>query len=243
MIYNTIEIKANRRKEMSQTPHILICDDDPIVHESLGIYLDSEHFSHSDAYDGAESLAKVTEDKPDLILLDVMMPELSGLDVCREVRKTLSIPIIILTAKGEEIDRVLGLELGADDYIVKPFSPREVIARIKAVLRRTEQTTEISSILRFDGLEINLDNYTVKVNEDYISCTPKEVEILHLLASHPGQVMGRDQILGIVWGYDYSGDPRTVDTHIKRIRHKVTFEGARWSIQTVYGVGYKFEVT
>ncbi|MCQ2504927.1 MAG: response regulator transcription factor [Saccharofermentans sp.] len=228
---------------MSQTPHILVCDDDPIVHESLALYFDSEHYTHSDAYDGAESLQKVEESKPDLILLDVMMPEMSGLDVCREVRKTLSTPIIILTAKGEEIDRVLGLELGADDYIVKPFSPREVIARIKAVLRRTADTSESSSVLRFDGLEINMDNYTVKVNGENIPCTPKEVEILHLLASHAGQVMGRDQILQLIWGYDYNGDSRTVDTHIKRIRQKISCDSASWSIQTVYSVGYKFEVS
>ena len=163
---------------MSQTPHILICDDDPVVHESLGLYFVNEHFSYSDAYDGREALLKVANDKPDLILLDVMMPELTGIEVCREVRKTLTTPIIILTAKGEEIDRVLGLELGADDYIVKPFSPREVIARIKAVLRRSNEPSESTSILRFEGLEINLDNYNVKVNGELIPCTPKEVEIL-----------------------------------------------------------------
>ena len=228
---------------MSTSPHILICDDDPIVHESLALYMDSEHFTHSDAYDGREALNMAAELKPDLILLDVMMPEMSGLDVCRELRKTITTPIIILTAKGEEIDRVLGLELGADDYIVKPFSSREVIARIKAVLRRTAEAGEPSSILRFEDLEINLDNYSVKVKGENIPCTPKEVEILHLLASHPGQVMGRDQILQLVWGYDYQGDPRTVDTHIKRIRQKVYLDGAPWSIQTVYSVGYKFEVS
>lgn len=231
-----------RSNKMSQTAHILICDDDPIVHESLSLYLDSEHYTHADAFDGAESLRMVNEEKPDLILLDVMMPEMSGLEVCREVRKNYSTPIIILTAKGEEIDRVLGLELGADDYIVKPFSPREVIARIKAVLRRTSEVPESQSLLRFSGLEINLDNYSVKVNGDPIQCTPKEVEILHLLASHPGQVMGREQILALVWGNDYYGDSRTVDTHIKRIRQKISVTGATWSIQTVYSVGYKFEV-
>ena len=227
---------------MSQTPHILICDDDPVVHESLALYFENEHFTHSDAYDGREGLAMVAENKPDLILLDVMMPELTGLEVCKEIRKTLSTPIIILTAKGEEIDRVVGLEIGADDYIVKPFSPREVIARIKAVLRRSNEPTEVSNILRFDGLEINLDNYQIKVNGEIIPCTPKEVEILHLLASNQGQVMSRDQILFKIWGYDFSGDPRTVDTHIKRIRQKVFLDGAPWSIQTVYSVGYKFEV-
>ena len=228
---------------MSQTPHILICDDDPVVHESLGLYFDNEHFTYTDAYDGREALNLVHEAKPDLILLAVMMPELTGLDVCREVRKTLSTPIIILTAKGEEIDRVVGLEIGADDYIVKPFSPREVIARIKAVLRRSTETQEASTLLRFDGLEINIDNYTVKIDGESIPFTPKEVEILYLLASHPGQVMGRDQILELVWGNDYDGDSRTVDTHIKRIRQKISCDSASWSIQTVYSVGYKFEVS
>ena len=229
---------------MSAVPHILICDDDPIVHESLRLYLENEHYTHSDAYDGRESYELAVSGNPDLILLDVMMPEMNGLDVCRELRKTMSVPIIILTAKGEEIDRVLGLELGADDYIVKPFSPREVVARIKAVLRRTEPSSEQhTGILRFDGLEINIDNYAVKVNSIPVAFTPKEVEILHLLASHPGVVMSRDRILHSVWGDDFDGDLRTIDTHIKRIRQKITYEGSRWNISTVYGVGYKFEVT
>ncbi|MBR5387467.1 MAG: response regulator transcription factor [Clostridiales bacterium] len=231
---------------MSATPHILICDDDPIVHESLRLYFENEHYTHSDAFDGDESLQLAREDSPDLILLDVMMPKMNGLDVCRELRKTMKTPIIILTAKGEEIDRVLGLELGADDYIVKPFSPREVVARIKAVLRRTESVQEqagSSQVLRFDGLEINIENYSVKVNTKTIPFTPKEVEILHLLASHPGTVMNREQILRSVWGNDFDGDLRTIDTHIKRIRQKITYDGSRWNISTVYGVGYKFEVS
>ena len=151
----------------------------------------------------------------------------------------------MLTAKGEEIDRVLGLELGADDYIVKPFSPREVIARIKAVFRRIHETEtgQKSSVLRFDGLEINLDNYQVKVNDEVVPFTPKEVEILYLLASHPGQVMDREQILSKVWGYDYFGDTRTVDTHIKRIRQKIDTDNPNYGLITVYGVGYKFEAT
>ena len=227
---------------MTRIPHILICDDDPIVHESLRLYIENEHYSHSDAYDGAEALEMAHRVHPDLILLDVMMPKMSGLDVCKELRKTISTPIIILTAKGEEIDRVLGLELGADDYIVKPFSPREVIARIKAVLRRAVDNTETQSILRFDGLEISMENYTVRLNNEQIPFTPKEVEILYLLASHPGQVMGREQILKTVWNDDFEGDARTVDTHIKRIRQKINSDSGKWGIQTVYSVGYKFEV-
>lgn len=226
---------------MNGQPNILICDDDPVVHESLALYLDNDNFTHTDAYDGRQGLEMAQTGNADLILLDVMMPEMSGLDVCREVRKTLSTPIIILTAKGEEIDKILGLELGADDYIVKPFSPREVIARIKAVLRRFGDTQQSSSVLKFPGLEINLGNYSVKVKGETVPCTPKEVEILYLLASHPGQVYEREQILESVWGFDYSGDYRTVDTHIKRIRQKIAFDGASWSIQTIYGVGYKFE--
>lgn len=228
---------------MSTNPHILICDDDPVVHESLGLYLENEHFSYSSAFDGKEALAHVTSDQPDLIILDLMMPEKPGIEVCREIRKTLSTPIIILTAKGEEIDRVLGLELGADDYIVKPFSPREVLARIKAVLRRINEPQENAPVIRFEGLEINIDNYQVRVKSELVPCTPKEVEILHLLASHAGQVMDREQILSLVWGYDYFGDTRTVDTHIKRIRQKVSYDGAPWALVTVYGVGYKFEVS
>ena len=210
---------------MAVAPNILICDDDPVVHESLSLYLDNDNFTHSDAYDGKESLEMAQATKPDLILLDVMMPEMSGLDVCREIRKTMATPIIMLTAKGEEIDKIVGLELGADDYIVKPFSPREVIARVKAVLRRFGDSPKPSSVLSFTGLEINLN------------------EILYLLASHPGQVFGRDQILEAVWGIDYNGDSRTVDTHIKRIRQKITYNNAPWSIQTIYGIGYKFEVS
>jgi two-component system response regulator ResD len=230
---------------MNSIPHILICDDDPVVHESLGIYLDAEHFTYASAFDGEEALTKSETEHPDLIILDLMMPKMSGTDVCREIRKTSSVPIIMLTARGEEIDRVLGLELGADDYIVKPFSPREVIARIKAVLRRIHDSecAQPSSVLRFPGLEINLDNYQVKVNGENVAFTPKEVEILHLLASHPGQVMDREHILSKVWGYDYFGDTRTVDTHIKRIRQKIDKDSPAYALITVYGVGYKFDAS
>ena len=168
---------------------------------------------------------------------------MSGTDVCRTIRQTSNKPIIMLTAKSEEIDRILGLELGADDYIVKPFSPREVIARIKAVLRRfAEPVVPDNTIVRFPQLEVNLGNYQVKAKGQVIACTPKEVEILHLLSSNAGQVFSREQILSRVWGYDFFGDTRTVDTHIKRIRQKLPQEGVPWSLVTVYGVGYKFEV-
>jgi len=230
---------------MNKCPLILICDDDPVVHESLGLYLDNEGFSHVSAYSGTEALEKKETEKPDLIVLDIMMPGMNGIDVCRTVRKTDRIPIIMLTAKGEEIDRILGLELGADDYIVKPFSPREVIARIKAVLRRFSEKPEESkdnSIVRLPQLEVSLENYQVRVKGEIVQFTPKEVEILHMLTSQPGQVFSREQILSRVWGYDYYGDTRTVDAHIKRIRQKLPEDGVPWMLSTVYGVGYRFEV-
>lgn len=228
---------------MPKVPHILICDDQPAVHETLGAYLDVEGYTHSDAFDGEQALALMQSKSPDLIILDLMMPKINGMDVCREIRKTSKVPIIMLTAKGEEIDRILGLELGADDYIIKPFSPREVIARVKAVLRRfSEQDEQPATVLRFDNLEINLSHYEVTANGESVPFTPKEVEILYFLASHPGQVFDREQILSKVWGYDYFGDTRAVDTQIKRIRQKLPQEGVSWSIRTVYGVGYKFEV-
>ena len=227
---------------MPKAPHSLIGDDQTAMHETLSLYLEAEGFTHSSAYDGEQALSMIQSEQPDLVILDLMMPKMSGTDVCREVRKTSSVPIIMLTAKGEEIDRILGLELGADDYIVKPFSPREVVARIKAVLRRiNDQGKSASPVLRFDSLEINLNHYEVKVFGEVVPFTPKEVEILHLLASHPGQVFDREQILSAVWGYDYFGDTRAVDTQIKRIRQKLPQEGVSWSIKTIYGVGYKFE--
>lgn len=224
--------------------NILICDDDPVVHESLRIYLKNEGFNCISAYDGEEALNQISELKPDFIVLDIMMPKLNGLEVCKEVRKTSSVPIILLTAKGEEIDKILGLELGADDYIVKPFSPREVVARVKAVKRRImENVTQGKSLtLTFGQLEISLKQYQVKYNGKVIISTPKEVETLYLLASNPGQVFSREQILNGIWGYDYYGDTRTIDTHIKRIRAKLPQDGMDWGLQTIYGVGYKFEV-
>lgn len=228
---------------MNTLPLILIADDDPVVHESLGLYLDNEHYQHDSAYNGLEALKLFKAKSPDLIILDLMMPEMSGMDVCREIRKESNVPIIMLTAKGEEVDRIVGLELGADDYIVKPFSPREVIARIKAVLRRSNEseTHESTPIIRFEGLEINLSNYQVTVDGESIPFTPKEVEILYLLASNPGQVFDRESILSKIWGYDYFGDTRTVDTHIKRIRQKIKSDTHAYSLLTVYGVGYKFD--
>lgn len=229
---------------MTNGTHILICDDDPVVHESLSLYFDREGFEHTSAYDGREAIEKFQSVHPDLIVLDMMMPEMNGSDVCREIRRYSNVPIIMLTAKSEEIDKIVGLELGADDYITKPFSVREVVARIKAVLRRmNEKPTEASTQLNYRGLEINPDNYQVKVMGKPVAFTPKEFEILYTLASQPGQVIEREQLLQKIWGYDYAGDTRTIDTHIKRIRQKISVENAPWALITVYGIGYKFEIS
>ncbi|MDR2658277.1 MAG: response regulator transcription factor [Oscillospiraceae bacterium] len=228
---------------MSQ-PLILVCDDDPIVHQSINLYLDAEGFEHRSAYTGPQALTAATSTpEPSLVLLDIMMPELSGMDICRALRKISQVPVIMLTARGEEFDRVLGLELGADDYIVKPFSPREVISRIKAVLRRAngQMREEPTGVMVFGHLTIMPDSYTVQLNGENVAMTPREVELLVLLASHPGRVLPRETILSQVWGYDYYGDSRTVDTHIKRLRQKLSVPDAVWQITTVYGVGYKFE--
>ena len=221
---------------------ILIADDDPVVHESLGIYLKSEGFESIDVYDGNSALKQIDSETA-LAVLDIMMPGMNGMDVCREIRKTLPLPVIMLTAKGEEVDRIIGLELGADDYIVKPFSPREVVARIKAVLRRVqEQPEDDSGACSHDGLTVDLKSYTVLLKGKPVVCTPKEIEIIYMLASNPGQVFTREQLLNRIWGYEFIGETRTVDTHIKRIRAKLDNTGLKWNIKTIYGVGYKFEV-
>ena len=223
---------------------ILIADDDPIVHESLKIYMQAEGFEVLDTYDGAAALEAI-DSSVSLCVLDIMMPKKSGIEVCREIRKTSQVPIIMLTAKGEEIDKILGLEMGADDYIVKPFSPREVVARIKAILRRMDSKSEEEgdkNVVKHNGLSIDLNSYTVLLRGQPVVCTPKEIETLFLLASHPGQVYTRDTLLSKVWGYDFAGETRTVDTHIKRLRAKLDSEGLGWSIKTIYGVGYKFEL-
>ncbi|MEG1547736.1 MAG: response regulator transcription factor [Clostridia bacterium] len=225
------------------TNKILIADDDKIVHEALGIYLKAEGYETVDVYDGLAAVDSINTDTA-LCVLDIMMPGMSGTEACKEIRKKSGIPIIMLTAKGEEIDRILGLELGADDYIVKPFSPREVVARIKAVLRRTneQQQSVNSGTVVHDELVIDIKSYTVTLRGQSVICTPKEIEILYMLSSNPGQVFTREQLLNKVWGYDFAGETRTVDTHIKRIRAKLDNTGLNWSIKTIYGVGYKFEV-
>ena len=223
---------------------ILIVDDDRNICELLRLYIEKEGFEACLAYNGKDALNKLATEKPDLMILDVMMPELDGWQVCREVRKTSEIPIIMLTAKSETFDKVLGLELGADDYVTKPFDSKEIVARIKAVLRRTgsKQTGNDVKEVSFDKLSVNLTRYELKVNGVQVDTPPKELELLYHLASTPNRVYTRNQLLDEVWGFDYFGDSRTVDVHIKRLREKVENVSERWALKTVWGVGYKFEV-
>lgn len=224
---------------------ILIADDHDDILEILQRYVSKEGYIPILAHDGDEAIQKFNEYSPILLLLDVLMPKKDGFEVCRQIRKNSNVPIIMITAKGEDGDRIMGLDIGADDYIVKPFSPAEVMARIRAVLRRIDisEEEEEKDIIRFSGLEINISTYEVWVQEKNINLTKKEIEILWLLAGNPGKVFSRDTLLDRVWGYDYFGDARTVDTHIKRLRSKIDVsETLNWDIKTVWGVGYKFEV-
>ncbi len=223
---------------------IMIVDDDANICELLRIYLEKDGFSTVTSTDGEQAIAYAQRYNPDLILLDIMMPRLDGWQVCREIRKTSSVPIIMLTAKSETFDKILGLELGADDYITKPFDTKEVIARIKAVLRRSGDGKRAGDIkeVRFDKLRINLTNYELVVDGKSIDTPPKELELVYHLASNPNRVYTRDQLLDEVWGFDYYGDSRTVDVHVKRLREKLEGVSEAWSLKTVWGVGYKFEV-
>ena len=223
---------------------ILIVDDDENICELLNLYLKKDGFDTVMAFDGIQAVEYAEKFNPDLILLDIMLPKLDGWQVCREIRKKSDVPIIMLTAKGETFDKILGLELGADDYITKPFDTKEVIARIKAVLRRSNDKENQQDIkeVRFDKLIINLTNYELTVNNKRIDTPPKELELLFHLASNPNRVYTRDQLLDEVWGFDYYGDSRTVDVHVKRLREKLEDVSEKWSLKTVWGVGYKFEV-
>ena len=229
---------------MSKTIRILICDDDPIVHQSLSLYLDNEDFLHDSAYDGRQALDMIKKEHYDLMLLDQMMPGMTGMEVCQAVRKDSQLPIIMLTARGEEIDRILGLEMGADDYVTKPFEVKELMARIHAVMRRSEPEAAPHTAekrLVFDKLVIDLDSYELIVDGKRVEAPPKEMELLYHLASSPNRVFTRNQLLDEVWGFDYFGDSRTVDVHIKRLREKLEGVSDKWSLKTVWGVGYKFE--
>ena len=223
---------------------ILIVDDDANICELLRLYLEKDGVDTVVANDGEQAVEYASKYSPDLILLDIMLPKLDGWQVCREIRKTSETPIIMLTAKGETFDKILGLELGADDYVSKPFDTKEVIARIKAVLRRTNDSDKGSQIseVRYDKLRINLTNYELEVNGVKIDTPPKELELIYHLASNPNRVYTRDQLLDEVWGFDYYGDSRTVDVHVKRLREKLENVSDEWSLKTVWGVGYKFEV-
>ena len=222
---------------------ILIVDDDINICELLRLYIEKEGFNVVIANDGATAVKLFREQQPDLMLLDIMLPKLDGWQVCREIRKTSDKPIIMLTAKGETFDKVLGLELGADDYIVKPFDTKEVVARIKAVLRRSSTVAPVAAVqeVQYDRLLINLTNYELRVNGVQIDTPPKEMELIFHLASNPNRVYTRDQLLDEVWGFDYYGDSRTVDVHVKRLREKLEGISDKWELRTVWGVGYKFE--
>ena len=230
---------------MNDKPTILIVDDEAPIRELLRLYFEKENFQVEEAQDGAQALLGLEKFKPDLILLDIMMPILNGLEVCQQVRRHGNTPVILLTAKGEDEDRILGLDIGADDYITKPFNPREVVARAKAVLRRTPRQEIPDNILTFPNLEINMTEHTVTAYDEVVSLTQKERELLWYLASQPGKVLSRSQLLEQVWDYAYSGDTRTVDTHVKRLRKKLGLSdgsNAPWDIKTVWGIGYKFEM-
>ena len=221
---------------------ILVVDDDLNICELLRLYLTKEGYNVVIANDGVSAVTMFQEESPSLVLLDIMLPKLDGWQVCREIRKFSETPIIMLTAKGEVFDRVLGLELGADDYVVKPFDTKEIVARIKAVLRRSASSAveEVKEV-HYDKLSINLTNYELKVNGVQIDTPPKEMELIFHLAKNPNRVFTRDQLLDEVWGYDYYGDSRTVDVHVKRLREKLEGASDKWELRTVWGVGYKFE--
>ena len=222
---------------------ILIVEDEANIRELLRLYLEREGYTVLEAENGVEGIKKWKSDKPDMLLLDVMMPVMDGWAVCKEIRAESDVPIIMLTAKGETADRVSGLEMGADDYIVKPFEVKELLARVHAVLRRTgDDGKPKSKKLTFDKLVINLDSYELIVDGKKIDTPPKEMELLYHLAATPNRVYTRNQLLDEVWGFDYFGDSRTVDVHIKRLREKVENVSDQWALKTVWGVGYKFEV-
>ena len=225
-------------------PHdkVLIVDDDTNICELLRLYLEKDGYETQTANDGEAAIRMNGTFEPDIILLDVMMPKCDGWQVCRTVRKTSNVPIIMITAKGETFDKILGLELGADDYVTKPFDSKEVVARVKAVLRRTKGGENEEKTVKYDKLIINLTNYELIVDGKQIDTPPKELELIYHLASNPNKVFSRDKLLDEVWGFEYYGDSRTVDVHVKRLREKLEGVSDKWSIKTVWSVGYKFEL-
>ncbi|MBP1926064.1 DNA-binding response OmpR family regulator [Sedimentibacter acidaminivorans] len=225
-------------------PVMLIADDNKQITSILEEYAKKEGFTTKIALDGREALDIFEKFHPDVILLDVMMPLVDGFEVCRKIRKTSNVPIIMITARGEDFEKIMGLDIGADDYILKPFSPAEVMARVRAVLRRiTHIEEEKQNLFLYDNLKINIDDYLVMINNKSISLTKKEIELLWTLSTNKNKVFSRDSLLNSLWGYDYFGDTRTVDSHIKRLRSKLDeFDHPNWEIKTIWGVGYKFEV-
>jgi two-component system response regulator ResD len=224
---------------------ILIVDDDEHIAELISLYLTKECFDTRIEHDGQSAITAFKEYMPDVVLLDIMLPGKDGYQVCREIRMESNVPIIMLSAKTEVFDKVLGLELGADDYMIKPFDSKELVARVKALLRRTNQTTSTTTggaeVVKFPDLTVNLSNYEVVYKGETLEMAPKEIELLYFLASSPNQVFTREQLLDNIWGYEYAGDTRTVDVHIKRIREKI-HDSDTWALSTVWGIGYKFEV-
>lgn len=226
---------------MDTKSKILIVDDDENITELIALYLEKEGYTTRSVDNGTDAIHVFNAFLPNLVILDLMLPGRDGFDVCKDIRQVSNIPIIMLTAKGETFDKILGLELGADDYMVKPFDTKELTARVKAVLRRYTPKKNSSKQILFPGLSINLSNYTVVYDDTKIEMPPKELELIYFLASNPNQVFTREQLLDRIWGYEYIGDTRTVDVHIKRIREKVG-ETDAWGVKTVWGIGYKFEV-
>lgn len=227
---------------MKKTPRIMIVDDDANICELVRLYLEKEGYETVICLDGEKALNEFKSRQMDLAILDIMMPKVDGITVCREIRKSSDMPVIMLTAKGETFDKVLGLELGADDYIVKPFEGKELVARVKAVLRRYLKDEDEIKVIEYKNLSINLSNYELTVGGEVIETPPKELELLYFLASHPNRVFTREQLLEDVWGFDYYGDSRTIDVHVKRLREKLEGFESDWELRTVWGVGYKFEV-
>lgn len=234
-------INMERGDSVETKSKILIVDDDENITELIALYLEKEGYTTRSVNNGSDAIHVFNAFMPNLVILDLMLPGRDGFDVCKDIRQVSNIPIIMLTAKGETFDKILGLELGADDYMVKPFDTKELTARVKAVLRRYTPKKDSSKQIVMPGLSINLSNYTVVYNDNKIEMPPKELELIYFLASNPNQVFTREQLLDRIWGYEYIGDTRTVDVHIKRIREKIN-ETDAWGIKTVWGIGYKFEV-
>ena len=242
----------SRGDKMADKQKILVVDDDESIAELVALYLNKECFRTQISYDGEDALKAFKEFEPDLVLLDIMLPGMDGYGVLREIRKESKVPVIMLSAKGEVFDKVLGLELGADDYVMKPFDSKELVARCKAVLRRSGDKAGASETVKapnsqtgeyveYPGITINKTNYMVTYNGTKLDMPPKELELLYYLAANPNRVFTREQLLDKIWGYEYPGDTRTVDVHVKRLREKIK-AGENWSISTIWGVGYKFEV-